>query len=62
MERSILKREIKTVNTSLGEVQVKICDLSSYKRVYPEYDSIIEICKKYDMSYQDVYNTIIKEL
>ena len=57
-----MKREIKTVNTSLGEVQVKICDLSSYKRVYPEYDSIIEICKKYDMSYQDVYNTIIKEL
>ena len=62
MERSILKREIKTVNTSLGEVKVKICALSSCKRVYPEYDSIIEICKKYDMSYQDVYNTIIKEL
>lgn len=62
MERSILKREIKTVNTSLGEVKVKICALSSCKRVYPEYDSIIEICKKYDMSYQDVYNTIIKEI
>ena len=62
MGRSILKREIKTLNTSLGEVKVKICDLSSSKRAYPEYDSIIEICKKYNMSYQDVYNTIIKEL
>ena len=62
MGRSILKREIKTVSTSLGEVKVKICDLSSSKRVYPEYNSIIEICKKYNMSYQDVYNTIIKEI
>ena len=62
MGRSILKREIKTLNTSLGEVKVKICDLSSSKRAYPEYDSIIEICKKYNMSYQDVYNTIIKEV
>lgn len=61
MERSILKREIKKVKTSLGEVVIKECYLNSVKRVYPEYDSVIEICKKHDKSYQDVYQIIIKE-
>ncbi|MCC3669615.1 nickel pincer cofactor biosynthesis protein LarC [Terrisporobacter mayombei] len=61
MERSILKREIKKVKTSFGEVVIKECYLNSGKRVYPEYDSVIEICKKHDKSYQDVYQIIIKE-
>lgn len=61
MERSILKREIKKVKTSLGEVAIKECYLNSGKRVYPEYDSVIEICKEHNKSYQDVYQIIIKE-
>lgn len=61
MERTILKREIKKVETSLGEVVVKECYLPSGKRVYPEYDSVINICKEVSKSYQDVYQTIIKE-
>lgn len=61
MERSILKREIKKVETSLGEVTIKICELSQGKRIYPEYDSLIEICKKQNISYQDAYQTIIRD-
>lgn len=61
IERSILKREIKKIETSLGEVVIKECYLPSGQRIYPEYDSVIEICKKYNKSYQDVYQTIIKE-
>ena len=61
MERSILKREIKKVQTSLGEAVIKVCHLSKGIRVYPEYDSVIEICKNHNKSYQDVYQTIIKE-
>ncbi|MCC3863871.1 nickel pincer cofactor biosynthesis protein LarC [Terrisporobacter petrolearius] len=61
MERSILKREIKKVQTSLGEVAVKICNLSRGKRIYPEYDSVIELCKKHNKPYQDVYQVIVKE-
>ncbi|WP_419726473.1 nickel pincer cofactor biosynthesis protein LarC [Terrisporobacter petrolearius] len=61
MERSILKREIKKVQTSLGEVAVKVCHLSRGKRVYPEYDSVIELCKKHNKPYQDVYQIIVKE-
>lgn len=61
MERSILKREIKKVDTSVGEVTIKVCQLSNGKKVYPEYDSLIEICKKQNISYQDAYEIIIKE-
>lgn len=61
MERSVLNREIKTMQTSLGEVQVKECNLELGKRVYPEYSSVVELCKKHNMSYQDVYHLIRKE-
>ena len=61
MERSVLNREIKTMQTSLGEVQVNECNLELGKRVYPEYSSVVELCKKHNMSYQDVYHLIRKE-
>lgn len=62
MERTVLKREIKKVQTSLGEVKIKICMLDSEKRCYPEYSSVEELCKKYSLSYQDVYYKIINEI
>jgi len=61
MERSVLKREIKKVQTSLGEAQVKICKIESGNRVYPEYSSVTELCKKHQMSFQDVFFQIKKE-
>jgi uncharacterized protein (DUF111 family) len=61
MERTVLRREMQNIQTSLGEVQVKICELPSGTRCYPEYSSIVEICKKHQMSYQDVYQMIIQE-
>jgi uncharacterized protein (TIGR00299 family) protein len=62
MERTILKREMKKVNTSLGEVQVKVCHIDSGKRFYPEYNSVVDICNKHRMSYQEAYHIIICEI
>ena len=62
VERTILKREIINMKTSLGEVQVKVCELSNGKRIYPEYSSIVEICKSSGLSYQEVYDIIRKEV
>jgi len=61
MERSILRREIKIFQTSLGEAQVKICKIDSGKRIYPEYSSVSDLCKKHKMSFQDVFHLIQKE-
>ena len=56
-----LERELYIVETSLGSVQVKVCHLPSGTRLYPEYNSVIEQCKKHHLSYQHVYQLIQKE-
>lgn len=62
VERTVLKREITKVKTSLGKVQVKVCELANEKRIYPEYSSIVEICKSTGLSYQEVYDIVRKEV
>jgi uncharacterized protein (TIGR00299 family) protein len=61
MESTGLKRTIKRIKTSLGEAQVKVCELASGKRIYPEYASVVELCEKHRMAYQDAYQIIKKE-
>lgn len=72
MERSILKRKIETIHTSIGKARVKIVmvpqscrehmsEIVITKRCYPEYDSVIELCKIKGKSYQEVYDLIVKE-
>lgn len=57
----MLKTEIKNIDTPLGKVQIKLCDLKDEKRIYPEYNSIVEICKKTGKSYQEIYQFIMDE-
>ena len=61
IEMTMLKTELKIIDTSLGKAQVKICDFKNEKRIYPEYNSIVEICKKSGKSYQEIYQFIINE-
>ena len=35
---TMLKTEIKNIDTPLGKVQIKLCDLKDEKRIYPEYN------------------------
>jgi hypothetical protein len=49
------------MQTSLGEVQVKACDLASGRRYYPEYSSVVDMCKKHNLSFQDAYQIILQE-
>lgn len=58
MERSVLKRESITVETPYGSAKVKRCFVGDEIRNYPEYDSIIEICKKENLSYREAYQMI----
>ncbi|WKY44358.1 nickel pincer cofactor biosynthesis protein LarC [Eubacteriaceae bacterium ES2] len=60
MNSSGLKRSIESIETSIGEAQIKICELPSGIRIYPEYDSVVKICEKNGISFQDAYH-IVKE-
>lgn len=61
MERSILKREVVSFECSLGRAKVKICELEGRKKVYPEYESVVELCKKEKMPFGQVFQLIQKE-
>lgn len=61
MERTVLRRDIQTVETSFGQVRIKVCMLGDGRRIYPEYESITEICRKTGLSYPEVFNRICQE-
>ena len=55
MERTILPREIRQIDTPYGKVQVKVCRIGEEVRAYPEYASVSELCKTHNMSFQKVW-------
>lgn len=60
VERSVLDRQIQKVMTPLGEAEVKVCQIGQKKKIYPEYESVVKLCKEHNMTYQEVYETILK--
>lgn len=62
MERTVLKRENRCIDTSLGMAEIKICILPDGEvRCYPEYNSVAKLADKNGLSYKIVYETIQKE-
>ena len=56
LERSILQREIREVETPYGNVLVKVCELNGEQQCYPEYESVSQLAKKHKVSYMDMYD------
>lgn len=59
MERTVLRRREEIVPTPLGEARTKVCTLDGEERCFPEYDSVIGLCRQWEKSYQDVYQLIV---
>lgn len=62
MERTILKRQVREIDTSIGKVKIKVCRLRDVVKYYPEYESIITICREKGMVYTEVYRLIQNEI
>lgn len=58
VERSVLGRNIEKVQTPYGAALVKICHLGDVTKIYPEYESVVKICKEYQLPYQEVYDIV----
>lgn len=58
MERRVLRREIRTVDTPFGTAEVKVCYFDGFEKIYPEYSSVCEICGKSGLSYTEIYSLI----
>ena len=57
-ERITLLREIRTVQTDLGEVRVKLVNVSGLERVQPEYDDCAKIAEENNLSLNEVYEIV----
>lgn len=55
MQRSVLKRELKTLETAFGKVSYKLCKAGEQLKVYPEYESIAGLSRQYKISYTEAY-------
>lgn len=61
MERSILEREVRQMETSLGRVTVKVCRLEGEIRIYPEYESVTALCKRSGKPFLEVFRLVERE-
>lgn len=59
-ERSILSREIKTVDTPYGEALVKVCGTDKFSKCYPEYETIAKLAKAQGVSFNTVFQAAIQ--
>lgn len=60
VERTILPRLVKNVQTPFGEARVKVCELNGQQRFYPEYESVTALCRQHHMSYSQMYACIME--
>lgn len=61
-EREILKRNIQIFNTSFGKVKAKVCIHKNSRFVYPEFESVKEICTNNNLGFDLTYTKIKAEL
>lgn len=58
IERITLKREIRTVQTALGEVRVKLVIVRGLERIQPEYEDCARIAEENKLSINEVYEIV----
>lgn len=61
MKRTILEREIREIDTSMGKVLMKVCKDGEKTYFYPEYESLAELCKKTGLSYREAFEIAVNE-
>jgi uncharacterized protein (TIGR00299 family) protein len=58
LERIALKREIRTVQTELGEVRVKVVSVRGLERIQPEYEDCARLAEENNLSLNEIYETV----
>ena len=60
MERTILPREQRRVQTPWGEALVKVCMLNGKEQLYPEYESVAELSRSAQIPFAEIYEFLTK--
>ena len=59
MERTVLKREQRTVETPLGTAEVKVCTFRGEEYCYPEYESAARLSREMGISYRKACEIVL---
>ena len=59
MERAILQREQRAVQTPWGEVLAKVCTLNGKEQLYPEYESVAQLSREKEIPFTEIYRYIV---
>lgn len=60
MERTLLKREQRTVETPLGTAEIKVCSFHGEHYCYPEYESVARLSLENQISYRKAYEITLE--
>ena len=61
VERTILPREVKEIQTRYGAAKVKICKRGGVDTCYPEYESVCAICRETGKSFMEVFHGVMED-
>lgn len=62
IDRAVLQREVREVETSLGRASVKICSSGTGRWIYPEYESISRLARQHGLSYGQAEQRVMREV
>ncbi len=60
VERTVMRREVKEIDTPLGKAQVKVCSGSSGHFIYPEYESVARLAREHGLPYEQANQTVMQ--
>ena len=58
MQSTVLQNEKKQIPSKYGALKVKVVKIGENIRCYPEYETIVQLCKKEGFSFTDAYNEV----
>jgi len=61
VERTILPREVKEIQTRYGAAKVKICKRGGVDMCYPEYESVRAICRETGKRFMEVFHGVMED-
>jgi len=62
INRNIIKRDIKEINTDFGKLRIKIAKYDGIKKIIPEYEDCKKIAEKYKIPLIEVFKKVMKFL
>ena len=61
VNRTVMERSFKTVDTPYGPAQVKVCSFKGKTFFYPEYEDVRRLCLEHGLDFKSVYDEIKRQ-